>query len=108
MSETKIYPKGIAFFAPRENAPTWVKGSIIITPNDLFKWLKENESLLIESEKYGKQIKLQVTDKGLQVDTWKPTKDYKQPTERKTAADNVKKEVEQQLPANDDLDQLPF
>jgi hypothetical protein len=78
MSETKIYPKGIAFFAPRENAPTWVKGSIIITPNDLFKWLKENESLLIESEKYGKQIKLQVTDKGLQVDTWKPSQEKKE------------------------------
>jgi hypothetical protein len=100
MSETKIYPKGIAFFAPRENAPTWVKGSILINPNELVKWMEGNKQLLIESEKYGKQYKLQVTDKGLQVDTWKPA-------ERKTAADNVRKEVEQQLPANDDLD-LPF
>jgi hypothetical protein len=96
MSETKIYPKGIAFFAPRENAPTWVKGSILINPNELVKWMEGNKQLLVESEKYGKQYKLQVTDKGLQVDTWKPT-------ERKTAADNLPKEVEQQLPANDDL-----
>ena len=73
MAQDKIYPKGISFFQPRENAPTWVKGSIIITPNELFKWLKENESLLTENEKYGKQIKFQVTEKGLQVDTWQPT-----------------------------------
>lgn len=73
MAQDKIYPKGISFFQPRENAPTWVKGSIIITPNELFKWLKENESLLTENEKYGKQIKFQVTDKGMQVDTWQPT-----------------------------------
>ena len=77
MAEQKIYPKGISFFQPRENAPTWVKGSIIITPNELFKWLKENESLLTENEKYGKQLRLQVTDKGVQVDTWKPNSEPK-------------------------------
>ena len=72
MNNTKIYPKGISFFPPKENAPTWVKGSLIITPRPLIEWLKENESVLVESEKYGKQLRLQVTDKGVQVDTWKP------------------------------------
>ena len=90
MAEQKIYPKGISYFQPRENAPTWVKGSIIITPNELFKWLKENESLLTENEKYGKQIKFQVTDKGLQVDTWQPTQKPKA------------------HPSNDDNEPLPF
>jgi hypothetical protein len=107
MSEKKEYPKGISFFAPRENAPQWVKGSILINPNELVKWMEGNKQLLIESEKYGKQYKLQVTDKGLQVDTWKPTNDYKQQTEREATAENVRREFEQQLPANDDLD-LPF
>jgi hypothetical protein len=73
MSETKNYPKGIAFFAPRENAPQWVKGSILINPNELVKWMEGNKQLLVDSEKYGKQYKLQVTDKGVQVDTWKPS-----------------------------------
>lgn len=82
MSNTKIYPKGISYFAPKENAPTWVKGSLIITPRPLIEWLKENESVLVESEKYGKQLRLQVTDKGVQVDTWKPT-ESKKPSEEK-------------------------
>jgi hypothetical protein len=83
MSETKIYPKGIAFFAPRENAPQWVKGSILINPNELVKWMEGNKELLVESEKYGKQYKLQVTDKGLQVDTWKPEEKPKEVQKQK-------------------------
>lgn len=78
MSETKIYPKGISFFAPRENAQKWVLGSLIISPNELVKWMEGNKQLLVESEKYGKQYKLQVTDKGLQVDTWKPSQEKKE------------------------------
>lgn len=73
MSNQNIYPKGITFFAPRQGAPEWVKGTMIVTPNDFFKWLKENESLLTESQ-YGKQIKFQLTDKGIKVDTWQPSK----------------------------------
>ena len=94
MSNIKIYPKGISYFAPKENAPTWVKGSLIITPRQLVEWLKENESVLVENEKYGKQLRLQVTDKGVQVDTWKPTNDYKTNTDRKTAGDNITKVVQ--------------
>jgi len=77
MSNTKIYPKGISFFPPKENAPSWVKGSLIITPRQLIEWLKENESVLVQNEKYGKQLRLQVTDKGVQVDTWKPNAEAK-------------------------------
>ena len=77
MSETKIFPKGITFFAPRENAPTWVKGSVIVNANEFFAWMQANKDLLVESEKYGKQFKFIVTDKGMQVDTWKPTTGHK-------------------------------
>jgi hypothetical protein len=73
MSEQKIYPKGITFFEPRQGAPNWVKGSVIIAPRELFDWIKANPSVLTEHEKYGKQLKLTVTEKGMQVDTWQPT-----------------------------------
>ena len=105
MSNTKIYPKGISFFPPKENAPSWVKGSLIITPRQLVEWLKENESVLADSEKYGKQLRLQVTDKGVQVDTWKPTESK---PERKTAGDTIARKVQESALETIFNDQLPF
>ena len=70
MSEVKVYPKGVSFFAAKSGSPKWVLGTIIITPIDFLNWIKKNESLLVESEKYGKQLRLKVTDKGISVDTW--------------------------------------
>jgi hypothetical protein len=77
MAEAKIFPKGITFFEPRQNAPTWVKGSVIINMRELVDWVKANPDVLVEHEKYGKQLKLTVTEKGMQVDTWKPTQQAK-------------------------------
>lgn len=70
----KIYPEGLMVFPPHEKAPAFVKGTVVITPNDLFAWLKKNEALL--SEYQGKkQIRLQLLEgkKGLYcvVDTYK-------------------------------------
>lgn len=45
MSE-KIYPKGIRTFKPHENAPSFVKGALIITPSELLKFCDENKHLL--------------------------------------------------------------
>lgn len=42
MSE-KIYPKGIMIFKPRDNAPDFVKGQMVITPNELVTFLKTVE-----------------------------------------------------------------
>lgn len=73
MSE-KIYPEGMRAFSKRDNAPDFVVGTLVITPNDLIEWLKKNQSLLTEYEGK-KQLKLQILNgnKGLylQVDTWK-------------------------------------
>jgi hypothetical protein len=55
----KIYPKGIVTFSPRDGAPDFVKGTIIINPNELFAWLKEN-SLLLTEYNGKKQLKLQL------------------------------------------------
>ena len=79
MAEPKIFPKGLSFFAPRAGAPDFVKGSLIISPNELFAWLKENPDAITEHEKYGKQVKFTLTDKGVQLDTWKPTASTAQP-----------------------------
>ena len=76
MSE-KIYPKGVRLFGPRDNAPDFVIGSLIITPNDLVAWLKENSGLLTEYNGE-KQLRLSLVrakdGKGISasVDTYKP------------------------------------
>lgn len=74
MANEKIYPKGIRCFPKHEKQPSFVLGSMVITPNELVQWLKGNENLL--SEYNGeKQLKLQILngDKGiyLTVDTYK-------------------------------------
>lgn len=80
MSEkvAKIYPKGLLVFPKNEKAPDFVKGSMVVNPNQLVSWLKENESLMTEY-KGEKQLRLQIleNDKGLYlvVDTFKPKKD---------------------------------
>lgn len=56
----KIFPKGIRTFAPKQGAPDFVLGDVVITLNELVKFCKENEGLL--SEYNGeKQLKLQIT-----------------------------------------------
>ena len=80
MSDT-IYVKGVRIFTPHEKAPDFVKGSVIITPNELFQFLKEQEENFTEYNGQ-KQLRCQLLegDKGLylSVDTYKPTKLDKQ------------------------------
>jgi hypothetical protein len=75
MAEAKIYPKGIMTFQKNEKQPDFVLGSMVITPNQLMAWLRENEALMTEY-KGEKQLRLQVLNgnKGmyLAVDTYKP------------------------------------
>lgn len=75
MAQDKIYPEGVRVFEPHQSAPDFVVGSIVIAPNELFAWLKKNESLLTEY-KGTKQIKLDLLkgNKGLYctVNTFKP------------------------------------
>ena len=76
MSET-IYAKGIRIFPKNENAPDFVKGTMIISLNELVKFCKDNPQLLTEY-KGVKQLKCQLLDgkNGLYatVDTFKPEK----------------------------------
>lgn len=61
MAEPRIHPKGIRVFSPRDGAPSFVKGSVVITPNELVSWLKENQNLLSEYRDQ-KQLRLDLLD----------------------------------------------
>jgi len=77
MKKEKVFPKGMMAFKPNEKAPDFVKATVMVTPNELISWLKENSDYLTEY-KGNKQLKLQLleNEKGLYfvVDTYQPTK----------------------------------
>ena len=77
MKKEKVFPKGMMAFKPNEKAPDFIKASVMVTPNELISWLKENSDYLTDY-KGNKQLKLQLleNDKGLYfvVDTYQPTK----------------------------------
>lgn len=57
----KIFPDGIRVFKPRAGAPAFVKGSIVVTPNDLVAWLKKNPGYL-KDYKGTKQLNLDLLE----------------------------------------------
>jgi len=72
-----VYPEGILFFEPSEAAKKYTDGDIVINPRTLVEWIKANPSFLTDNEKYGKQLKLKLSNskngkRYLQVNTWKP------------------------------------
>jgi hypothetical protein len=100
----KIYAAGIRTFAKHEKAPDFVLGTIIITPEDFIKWMKENPEHMTEYQ--GKaQLRLQMT-KGqdgrvvVAVDTWKPS--------GQDAPSTYQTGSHKDDPANLPDDQLPF
>jgi len=74
MSKDKIYPQGLKMFNKHKKAPSFVKGTLVITPSDFVNWVNENQQYL--SDYNGKaQLRLQLLEgeKGLYltVDTYK-------------------------------------
>jgi hypothetical protein len=57
----KVFPSGIRVFSPRSGAPNWVKGSLVITPAELFEWIKANPEYLKDYNDK-KQIKLDLLE----------------------------------------------
>lgn len=77
MSNT-IYTQGLRFFDPRENAPEFVKGSVVVNLKEFFDFVASEEIKQHYSEYKGnKQLKLSMLsgEKGtyFTVDTFKPT-----------------------------------
>lgn len=57
----KIFPGGVKFFEPHQNAPDFVLCEIVISIDQLAEWIEANrQSVVHESEKYGDQLKLTV------------------------------------------------
>lgn len=44
----KIYPKGLRCFAPRQGAPDFVLGTLIVTPSELSAWVEANQQYMTE------------------------------------------------------------
>jgi hypothetical protein len=93
MADTTILPEGIRFFPKHEKAPDFVLGTMIITPNALYAWLKANPSLLTEYNGE-KQIKLQLLNSKAgklyaAVDTYKaePKSNYSVPASEERSDD---------------------
>ena len=57
----KVFAKGIRTFAKHNRAPDFVLGELVITPNELFTWLKGEGAQYLTEYKDVKQLKLQVT-----------------------------------------------
>lgn len=74
-NEEKIYPNGLVIFAPREGAPDFVKGSMIITPKKFLEWAKTMVEHFTEYDG-DKQLRFDLLDgnKGLYavLNTYKP------------------------------------
>lgn len=83
MSKETIYPEGVRAFSPKQGAPDFVVGDLVIEPRTLTDWLKNNAELLTDY-KGVKQLRLQILNgkKGLYV----KVSDYK-PGEKKESSD---------------------
>jgi len=57
----KIYPKGLRTFPPREGAPDFVKGTCLVTINELVKFCKDNPDYMSDY-KGEPQLKLDIKD----------------------------------------------
>ena len=74
----KIYAKGIRTFDSKEDAPDFALGSLIIAPETLFKWIKEEAQEHLTDYKGEVQLRFNVvkskSGKGisLSVSTYKP------------------------------------
>jgi len=77
MSTTKVYPKGMRIFAPRNGAPEFVIGEMVVNLKEFSDFIKSAEAQEYYSEYNGdKQLKFTLLkgDKGpyVTVNTYKP------------------------------------
>jgi hypothetical protein len=75
MAQEKIYPNGLMIFQPREGAPDFVKGSMVMSLKKFTEWAKTMSEHYTEYQGE-KQLRFDILegDKGLytQLNTWKP------------------------------------
>ena len=76
MENKVVFIDGVNVFTPNEKAPDFVKASLVINPNKLIAWLKENDQHLTEG-KEGLELRTQIKESKqnklyASVDTFKP------------------------------------
>ena len=76
MENKVIFVDGLNVYTPNENAPDWVKASMVINPSKLVKWLQQNDDYLKEG-KQGLELRLQIKQSAqgklyASVDTYEP------------------------------------
>lgn len=110
MANEKVFPKGVMAFKPHASAPSFVKGTIVITLDD-FKEFVNGDGFNHLTEYNGKkQLKLQITESKdggkyvISVDTYKKEAQSNQEPPLRKAAE------EQNYPQNTGGtdDDLPF
>jgi len=77
--EEAVFAQGITIFKPREGAPDYVKGSIIVSIEQFVDWCEKNAQYITTHATYGDQIKFEVKESQggmlyLQVNTYKSNK----------------------------------
>lgn len=102
MANDKVLPEGIRMFAPHQNAPDFVKGSVVITLNDLVEFGKKNPNYLTEYQGK-KQLKLQLLESRdgkpyLAVDTYKPGQNTGGGSARNQQNDDINSGTNDDLP----------
>ena len=48
MANEKVYPKGIRVFKPRDGAPEWVLGTVLVTPHEIQQWIADNAQYMTD------------------------------------------------------------
>ena len=104
MSEEAIFPNGLIFKLPRDNAPEFIKGSISIKTEELITFLRSQDGEWVN-------LDLKVSKNGkayAQVNTWKPDNQQSSGNTRNTNSDfNTYKPPSE--PAGDKFeDGIPF
>lgn len=82
MTNDTVFTDGLSFFLPRENAPNYIKGSIVIEPKRFVEWMKANgEHLSVGRDRDGQNVQVFRIDLKLgqsgkayaALNTWKPS-----------------------------------
>ena len=77
--EEMVFAQGITIFKPREGSPDYVKGTVIVSLENLIEWCENNDQYLTTHSTYGSQLKLEIKESQggmlyFQVNTYKPGK----------------------------------
>jgi hypothetical protein len=94
----KVFPKGVFGFMRNEKAPSFVLGTLVITPRELVDWLSAEGKDHLTDFNGKKQLKLQITEGregklSIAVDTYVP---------------KAKAEYNKPNAVNDNRNDLPF